>query len=128
MKTVLLLTSVFFLVAFSRSAPAQKLTLAHVAIHPGQGMFWIAKDSGLLAKHGFSAEVVLIPGSPRTVQALIAGDLDYAVAGAPAYVRARTQGADVVILSSLSGYSSQRVLLKPDSTVQTFNDIRGKTV
>jgi ABC-type nitrate/sulfonate/bicarbonate transport system substrate-binding protein len=43
-------------------------------------------------------------------------------------VRARTQGADVVILSSLSGYSSQRVLLKPDSTVQTFNDIRGKTI
>ncbi len=127
-KTLFLLTSAFFLLGLSRSAPAQKLTLAHVAIHPGQGMFWIAKDSGLLAKHGFSAEVVLIPGSPRTVQALIAGDLDYAVAGAPAYVRARTQGADVVILSSLSGYSSQRVLLKPESAVQTFNDIRGKTI
>ena len=128
MKTILLLSAILFVIALPRTAPAQKLTLAHVAIHPGQGMFWIAKDSGLLAKHGFSAEVVLIPGSPRTVQALIAGDLDYAVAGAPAYVRARTQGADVVILSSLSGYSSQRVLLKPDSTVQTFNDIRGKTI
>jgi ABC-type nitrate/sulfonate/bicarbonate transport system substrate-binding protein len=75
MKTLFLSISVLFLVGISQSVLAQKLTLAHVAIHPGQGMFWIAKDSGLLAKHGFSAEVVLIPGSPRTVQALISPEI-----------------------------------------------------
>jgi len=63
---------------------AEKITLAYVAVNPGQGMLWVARDSGLLAKHGFTADVVLIPGSPRTTQALIAGDLDYAVAGAAA--------------------------------------------
>ena len=40
---------------------AEKLTLAHVAINPGQGMLLLAKDSGLLAKYGFTADVVLIP-------------------------------------------------------------------
>ena len=45
--------------------------------------------------------MVLIPGSPRTVQALIAGDLDYAVAGTPAVLRARMQGADVIVFASL---------------------------
>ena len=107
---------------------AQKLTLAHVAINPGQGMFLLAKDAGLLAKYGFTADVVLIPGSPRTVQALIAGDLDYAVAGAPALLRARMQGADVVILASLSGYSSQRVFVRPDSTIKNLADIKGKII
>jgi len=68
---------------------AEKLTLAHVAINPGQGLFWIARDGGILGKHGFTADVVLIPGSPRTVQALIAGDLDYIVAGTSAVLRAR---------------------------------------
>src|SRR4026209_607612 len=98
-------------------ALAQKLLLAHVAINPGQGMLHLAKDSGILAKYGFSAEVVLIPGTPRTIQALIAGDLDYVTAGAPASLRARAHGADVAILSTLSNYSSQRVFVRPDSTL-----------
>lgn len=36
---------------------AEKLTLAHVAINPGQGMLLLAKDSGILAKYGFTADV-----------------------------------------------------------------------
>jgi NitT/TauT family transport system substrate-binding protein len=124
---------VFWVVLLILSLPpssqsAQKLTLAHVAINPGQGIFWVAKDSGILAKYGFSADVVLIPGTPRTVQALIAGDLDYAVAGSPAVIRARIQGADVVILGSLSGYSSQRVFVKRDSNLQSFKELRGKII
>ena len=110
------------------SAVAQKLMVAHVAINPNQGLVWITKDAGFLAKYGLTAEIVLIPGSPRTVQALIAGDLDYAIAGAPAILRARMQGADVVVLSSNSGFSSQRVLLRPDSTVASLSDLKGKIV
>jgi len=72
------------LVSLCECVQAEKLTLAHVAVNPSQGIFWVAKDSGILAKYGFTADIVLIPGTPRTVQALIAGDLDYAVAGSPA--------------------------------------------
>jgi hypothetical protein len=72
------------LISVSEWVHAEKLTLAHVAVKPSQGIFWVAKDSGILAKYGFTADIVLIPGTPRTVQALIAGDLDYAVAGSPA--------------------------------------------
>jgi hypothetical protein len=107
---------------------AQKLMLAHVAINPGQSMLHLAKDSGLLAKYGFTAEVLLIPGTPRTVQALIAGDLDYVKAGAPASLRARAQGADVVILSSLANFSSQRIMLRPDSTLTNFKELKGKII
>ncbi len=107
---------------------AQKLMLAHVAINPGQSMLHLAKDSGMLAKYGFTAEVLLIPGTPRTVQALIAGDLDYVTAGAPASLRARAQGADVVILSSLANFSSQRIMLRPDSTLTNFKELKGKII
>lgn len=109
-------------------ASAQKLTLAHVAINPGQGLFWVVRDSGLLAKHGLSGDVVFIPGSPRTVQTLLAGELDFAVVGAPAFLRARMQGADVVVLSSLSGFVSQRVVLRLDSPITSFKELRGKTI
>jgi len=109
-------------------ASAEKLILAHVAINPSQGMLHLAQDSGLLAKYGFTADVVLIPGTPRTIQALIAGDLDYVLAGAPASLRARAQGADVTILSTLSSYSSQRVFLRPDSPLTSFNQLKGKII
>ena len=107
---------------------AEKLTLAHVAINPGQGLFWIARDGGALAKRGFAADVVLVPGSPRTVQALIAGDLDYIVAGTSAVLRARMQGADTVIVAGAFSSLSQRVLVKPDSKIQTIADLKGKTI
>lgn len=128
-----MLTRVFSLVAvviglWPAVAAAQKLTLAHVAINPGQGLLWIVRDSGVLAKHGLTADVVFIPGSPRTVQALLAGELDYAVVGAPAFLRARMQGGDVVILSAISGFVSQRVVLRLDSSITSFKELRGKTI
>jgi len=122
------LIAAVLLLALPSASPAQKLLLAHVAINPSQGMLHLAKDSGLLAKYGFNAEVILIPGTPRTIQALIAGDLDYVAAGAPASLRARAQGADVTILSTLSGYSSQKVYVRPDSKLAGFNDLKGKII
>ena len=109
-------------------AGAEKLTLAHVAINPSQGMLWVAKDSGILARYGFTADIVLIPGTPRTVQALIAGDLDYAVAGSPAALRARMQGADVVMLAGLNSYPSQRVFVKRDANLQSPKELKGKII
>lgn len=122
------LLAAVLLLTLASVSNAQKLLLAHVAINPSQGMLHLAKDSGLLAKYGFNAEVILIPGTPRTIQALIAGDLDYVAAGAPASLRARAQGADVVTLSALSGYSSQRVYLRPDSKLASFSDLKGKII
>jgi ABC-type nitrate/sulfonate/bicarbonate transport system substrate-binding protein len=107
---------------------AEKLTLAHVAMNPSQGMLRVARDSGILAKYGFTADVILIPGTPRTIQTLIAGDLDYAAAGAPASLRARAQGADVVVLSALASFSSQRVFLRPDSKLNSMKDLKGKII
>ena len=79
---MLLKSLVLILAQLVLAAPvvAQKLMLAHVAINPSQAMLHLAKDSGMLAKYGFTADVLLIPGTPRTVQALIAGDLDYVAA------------------------------------------------
>lgn len=119
---------IVFLCLLPAPAFAQKLLLAHVAINPSQSMLHLAKDSGILAKHGFSADVILIPGTPRAIQALIAGDLDYVAAGAPASIRARAQGADVVILSTLSSSSAQRVFVRPDSTLSRFSDVKGKVI
>jgi ABC-type nitrate/sulfonate/bicarbonate transport system substrate-binding protein len=117
-----------FAVLAAAPVSAEKLILAHVAINPSQGMLHVAKDSGILSKYGFSAEVVLIPGTPRTIQALISGDLDYAAAGAPASLRARAQGADVVVLSALMTFSPQRVFIRPESKLTSLKEVKGKII
>ena len=124
---VLPFVAVVFL-SFPRFVSAEKLILAHVAINPSQGMFWVAKDSGILAKYGFTADIVLIPGTPRTVQALIAGNIDYSVAGSPAVIRARMQGADVVMLAGLASFPSQRVFVRRDSNLQGPKELKGKII
>jgi ABC-type nitrate/sulfonate/bicarbonate transport system substrate-binding protein len=124
LRTLLVLVATAFAVPVS----AQKLMLAHVAVNPSQGMLHLAKDTGILAKYGFTADVLLIPGTPRTIQALIAGDLDYVAAGAPASLRARAQGADVTILSTLANSSAQRVFLRPDSKLNSFMELKGKII
>ena len=52
---------------------------------------WIAKETGLFARHGFDAEVPLVTGTPRLVQSLIAGDFDYAIPGVTALIRAASR-------------------------------------
>jgi ABC-type nitrate/sulfonate/bicarbonate transport system substrate-binding protein len=37
-------------------------------------------------------------------------------------------GADPVVLASSGNFSSQRVLLRPESTLQRLQDLKGKTV
>lgn len=110
------------------AARAEKLTVGYVAVNPSQGLLWIARDAGLLAQYGMAADVILIPGTPRTVQALIAGDLDYVVAGTPAVLRARMQGADLLMVACPSAHVSQRVLVKPDSKLNSLKDLTGQIV
>ena len=43
-----------------------------------QSPIWAAKDFGLLNKYGLNAEAVMVPGSPREIQALVAGSVHFA--------------------------------------------------
>jgi NitT/TauT family transport system substrate-binding protein len=102
--------------------------VAYVAPGITQVIPSITKEAGIFAKHGFDAEVILLTGSPRIIQTLIAGDIDYAVGGTASVLRARIRGADPVIVATTSNYSGQRVLLRPDSPLQRLQDLKGKIV
>jgi NitT/TauT family transport system substrate-binding protein len=113
------------------SADAQtrrKVLIAYVAPAITQSIPWIAKDAGIFAKHGVDAEVILLTGSPRLIQTLIAGDIDYALGGVSSVLRARMRGADPVIVAGTANVTGQRVMVRPDSPLQRFQDLRGKTV
>jgi ABC-type nitrate/sulfonate/bicarbonate transport system substrate-binding protein len=88
----------------------------------------MAKETGILARHDLVAEILLITGSPRLVQSLIAGDVDVAFAGVTALTRARVRGADVAILGASANVSSQKLMVARNSKVRRLEDLKGATI
>ncbi|HSE90716.1 MAG TPA: ABC transporter substrate-binding protein [Candidatus Binatia bacterium] len=127
---IIIVFSALFLCGYELASAQQrrKILVAYVAPGITQAIPWITKESGLFAKRGIDAEVILLTGSPRIIQTLIAGDIDYALGGTSSVLRARMRGADPIILATTQNYSSQQVLLRPDSTLQRLQDLKGKTV
>ena len=72
-----------------RHRPRTRFRVAYVSPSVSQSLPWFAKELGILAKYDLTAEVLLITGSPRLVQSLIAGDVDFVFAGVAALTRAR---------------------------------------
>ena len=97
----------------------RKLTIAIVSPNEAMATPWVGQDSGIFARHGFDAEVLVVGGSPRVTQSLIAGDFDYAIAGASSLIRARIQGADPTILATANNTAgSFKLLVVPSSGVR----------
>jgi ABC-type nitrate/sulfonate/bicarbonate transport system substrate-binding protein len=87
-----------------------------------QAPVWAAKDLGLLAKYGLSGDVVMVPGSTREIQALLAGSVHFAQVDAVTTANAVHQGADIVIISgSLNtfpfSFVAQKEIRRPEDLV-----------
>src|SRR5918993_452034 len=63
-------------------------------------IYWIAKEAGILKKHGLDLDLIFNNGSVRGIQSLIAGDLSYSGAVGPAVINAKLAGADIAIIQS----------------------------
>ena len=117
-----------FFVFMGETAVAEKIRVGFVSPAPGLSAPWIAKETGGFARHGLDADVILLPGSPRLVQSLIAGDVHYALVGAAAVMRARMRGAEVVILGATTNVSSQKLVVNPKSGIRKLEDLKGRVI
>jgi NitT/TauT family transport system substrate-binding protein len=65
-----------------------------------QGPIWAVKDLGLFEKYGLKAELVLVPGGTRGMQALVSGSTHFAQGSATSPISLRMQGGDVAIIAA----------------------------
>ncbi|HEV8725165.1 MAG TPA: ABC transporter substrate-binding protein [Candidatus Binatia bacterium] len=122
MKNLFAVAVVCLLFAFmEETSAAEKIRVGVVSPAPGLSAPWIAKETGGFAKHGLDADVILLTGSPRLAQSLIAGDVHHALVGAAAVMRARMRGAEVVILGAAANVSSQKLVVNPKSGIRHFS-------
>lgn len=106
----------------------KKIVVAYVAASEQMIVPTLAQEAGIFRKHGLDAHVVLVSGSPRNVQSLIAGNFDYTMAGVTPLIRARLSGADPAILAAIANYSTQKIMVGPLAKIHKVEDLRGKIV
>lgn len=105
------------------SSPAQeRLLIAYGGFAGFQAPVWAPKDLGLLAKYGLNADVVMVPGSTRELQALLAGSVHFAQVDAVTTINAIQKGADLVMISgSLNtfpfSFVTQKEIRRPEDLV-----------
>jgi NitT/TauT family transport system substrate-binding protein len=125
---ILIHIAIIFLSIDARGFAADRLRIAYVSPSISLSLPWMAKETGVLAKHDLAAEILLITGSPRLVQSLIAGDVDVVFAGVTALTRARVRGAEVAILGESANVSSQRLMVSRNSKIRRLEDLKGAVI
>lgn len=86
----------------------------------------IAREAGYFNDEGLAVELVRVGGSTRIVAALIGGSGQLIHAGEPAVVPAVVQGADAVVIGSISRVNRHHLITRPE--IKAVKDLKGKTV
>jgi NitT/TauT family transport system substrate-binding protein len=86
---------------------------------------WLAKESGIFAKHGLDAEFQTLTDA-NSVAAAISGAVQFTPTGASQAVLASTGGADLVILAVKIPSFPWKFYARPE--IKSIDDMRGKKV
>jgi ABC-type nitrate/sulfonate/bicarbonate transport system substrate-binding protein len=61
---------------------------------------FVARDAGVLQKHGLDARIVVFDAGSILAQAALSGEVKFSVSSGPATIASRTQGADTIIIAA----------------------------
>ncbi len=93
---------VLLVLSFSPAAlcAEERYLVSYAGFAGFQAPIWAAQDFGLFKKYGLSTDLVMIPGSARGIQALMAGSIDFTQIDGTGLITAVSQGADLVLISA----------------------------
>ena len=104
-----------------------KIRLGMGAFSPTNSAIWVAEERGFFKKHGIEVEAIFIGGgAARGVNALLAGDIQFATAGGGAVITSALKGADVAMVAALNNKGVHRILVRPE--IETPEAIKGKKI
>jgi ABC-type nitrate/sulfonate/bicarbonate transport system substrate-binding protein len=90
------------------------------------GPLWLAQKLGFYEREGLDVQIVVMRGTPITIQALATESIYVANAGTDGVIGAVDRGLDLAMVGSLlNNLSMSLVAAKP---YKTFEDLRGKTI
>ncbi|HLH24613.1 MAG TPA: ABC transporter substrate-binding protein [Chloroflexota bacterium] len=110
-------------VAASPAAPL-KVRIGTTAVAAALAPPYLARDTGIYEQNGLVVDLISVGTGPLAVQALLAGELDFAYNTAPSLVTADLSGADVVMLAG--GVNTMIFSLVAGPGIERVEDLRGK--
>ena len=60
---------------FAQDNNPNHLTISYPSISGAQAVLWVAKETGVFSKNGLDVDLVYIAGGPRSMAALLSGQL-----------------------------------------------------
>lgn len=102
MRQMLRLAVVLFYLAVyssSGSAAMTKLNVGYVGINSDNVIAWVAKESGIFARHGLDVELIYFQGGTTAVMALVSGETPISQTAGPSVVNAVIGGSDAVMIA-----------------------------
>jgi NitT/TauT family transport system substrate-binding protein len=102
------------------------LAISYPSISGAQAVLWIAKETGIFRDNGLDADLVYIGGGPRSMAALLSGQLQVIGTGGNALVAANLNGAKDTVLIATT-YNTLVFSLMTRATIKEPKDLRGKT-
>jgi ABC-type nitrate/sulfonate/bicarbonate transport system substrate-binding protein len=85
---------------------------------------WATKEAGLFEKNGLNAQLVYLRGGTEAAQALITGDLPFAMMGGSAVIASNLAGSGSVILAGIENAILFKLVTSKDIT--SAEKLRGK--
>ena len=112
---VLLLVNLMFAFTLEHAAGAEKLRIGMGAFSPSNSAIWVAEERGFFKKQGLDVEAIFIGGgAARGINALLAGDIQFASASGGPVISSILKGIDVVMIAALNNKGVHRLLVRPD--------------
>ena len=104
-----------------------KIRIGMGAFSPTNSAIWVAEERGFFKKHGLEVEAIFIGGgAARSVNALLAGDIQFATAGGGPVISSILKGVDIVMIAALNNKGVHRLLVRPD--IDTPEALKGKRI
>ena len=130
MKLLIILSMGTLILWPSREAwPQKSLPNVRIGIEAPAGTnshYFVTKQMGLFQKHGVNMELISFPGGTVGLQALFAGDIQFATADGVAGLSANLRGANLYFIAGMINTFPFSILAKPE--IRTPQDLRGKKI
>ena len=111
----------------AQPAAAQSTTL-HVGFNGfyGAAPLYVAQDTGIFRKHGFTLEMIFIAGGSLSTQALIGKSLDLLMTGGPPFLNAYVRGARLKIIGGVTNILPYVLITR--GRISSSEQLRGKKI
>ena len=115
-----------FLLLFWRAGACAPIRIGYSALGAVFTPLWVAQDEGYFKRQGLETETVYIGGGSVVIQALLAGDLHFALAGATGAIRATLNGADLKLIANTMNSMDFHLVSRPD--ISSVQALKGKKI